>query len=186
MSTHGKAALVLILALGACARVATPVSSGPVADRVVRVTGSYEMQMTLNRADAVFTDTLALDPGRAWAALPVVYDFLGLPVHTTNPGLKELGVVAHQPRRIEGQRLSTFLDCGISPAGSSYADSYQVYFWMTSRVIPRASGSRVQTTVQANARPRDTSGEPLPCASRGRLERRVVELLQQRTAGSDG
>lgn len=53
-------------------------------------------------------------------------------------------------------------------------------------ILALGARARTATTVQANARPRDTSGDPLPCTSRGRLERRVVELLQQRTAGSDG
>jgi hypothetical protein len=188
-----RTALTCLLAaahLSGCAsapaETATPGRRG---EQMVRAgNGAYEMSLVLNRADAVFTDTIALDPLRAWAELPHVFGALGLPINAANAGTKELGVVAHTPRRIEGQRVSTFLDCGTGPTGTMYADSYQVHLWVASRILEGAGAgaSRVQTIVRANARPRDTSGEPLACTSRGRLERRVLELLRQRAAGGDG
>jgi hypothetical protein len=176
----GAAALT---ALAACAAPTTNTPPGPRQEEVVRTAGTFDMELQLNRAGAIFVDTIPADPVRAWAHLPAVFDSLGLPVNRADVATRELAVVALQPRRIDGQRLSTFLDCGTGPTGSQYADSYQVYFWMSTRIVPYEGGSRVQTIVQANARPRDRSGEPLPCSSLARLERRVVELLRARLAG---
>jgi hypothetical protein len=44
----------------------------------------------------------------------------------------------------------------------------------------------VESTVRATAQARAVSGDPLPCKSLGRLERRVVELLEQRLAKPSG
>ena len=188
MTTTRPYALLVMGLVGAAACSAAPRETAPAApsrreEQVVRMSGTFDMQMQLNRTAAIFGDTLAADPVRAWAHLPAVFEALALPVNRADVATQELAVVALQPRRIEGQRLSLFLDCGRSPTGGDLADSYQVYFWMSARVLARPGGSRVETLVQANARPRDRGGEPVPCNTRGRLERRVVELLRERLAG---
>ena len=82
---------------------------------------------------------------------------------------------------MDGQRPSRFLDCGRGPM-ANYADSYQVYLWTDTQIIPGSGGARVETVLRANAQARDTGGDPIPCASLGTLERRIVELLRERVA----
>jgi hypothetical protein len=147
------------------------------------------MSMQLNRSDAVFRDTLALDAERAWLELPAVYRILGLPVHELVRAERRIAVNAFEPRRIEGERPSRFLDCGRGPTGGEYADGYQVHLWIESRLVAAASDPArvtVQSKLTANARPRAVSGNPVPCSSLGRLERRIAELLQAQVVPAGG
>ena len=184
----GAAAVMTAVVAAACAS-GSPNYSGPRQEQVVRTDGSFTMSMPVNRSDAVYTDTVRVNGARAWAELPVVYRTLGLPVNEADGANRRIGVVAFEPRRLEGQAVSSFLDCGRGPTTGEYADSYQVYLWVeTSLVFDEADPSRstVRSTLRANARPRAIAGNPVPCQSRGLLERRIVELLVARTAPAGG
>jgi hypothetical protein len=183
--------LFLAAALGACSTAAPGPRTGRTNEGVMRTTGSFAMEVPLTRNDVQFIDTLSFDAARAWAELPAVYRTLGLPVNESDAKNQRLAVIAHQPRTIEGQRVSHFLDCGRGLTAGEYADAYQVYLWVETRLITTSSGPEpargaVQSTLTANARPRAVSGNPVPCVSLGRLERRIVELLQARLAGGGG
>ena len=186
-----EAGLLAAAALGACTPAPTPSRPGPTSEDVVRATGTYQMEMTLRRSDVQIFDTLRVDAARAWDQLPAVYQALGLPVNASDARLRRIAVTGYQARRIEGQPLSRFLDCGRGLTAGDYADNYQVYLSMETRLVttsagPEPSRSTVASTLSANARPRAVSGNPVPCQSLGRLERRVTELLQQRLSVSSG
>jgi hypothetical protein len=175
--------------LTACTTTPSPSRPGPVDESVLRTTGSFEMNLPLNRSDAVFTDTLRFDPARAWTELPAVYRALGLPVNESESARRRIAAIAFQPRRIDGERVSLFLDCGRGITAGENADSYQVHLSVETRLVADPSDparAMVQSTLNANARPRAISGNPVPCDTRGRLERRIVETLQARLAASDG
>jgi hypothetical protein len=183
------AVAVTVLVLGACTPPSRPTAPGPRTEETLRTDGSFTMSMQLNRSDAFFRDTVALDAGRAWTELPAVYGALGLPVNELVSAERRIGVVAHQPRRIEGQALSRFLDCGRGPTGGEYADTYQVYLWVETRLVASPSDPSsvtVQSKLTANARPRAVSGNPVPCKSLGRLERRINELVRARLVPAGG
>lgn len=176
----------LALAL-ACAPAATSNRTSPTTERLVRTAGSYETLIETNRREVVFVDSVALHPARAWAELPAVFSEMELPVSAADAARLELATVAHQPRRIEGGRLSDYLDCGRNPTGGAYADSYLVRLWVSARVVPDGERSKVETAVRATAQPRGLASDPLPCVSRGVIERRMVERLRDRVAaGRDG
>ena len=181
--------VVPALLLAGCAPNPSPNRSGPRTEDVVRSTGSFDMSVQLNRTDAVIMDTVGVDPARAWTELPAVYQALGLPMNERDAARRRVAATAFQPRRIDGQLLSRFLDCGRGPTAGQYADTYQVYLWVETRVVsdgPDPSNGTVQTKLTANARPRAVSGNPVPCQSLGRLERRISELLHARLAASGG
>lgn len=184
----GRATAAAALAtLAACAPPATANRPTAVGEQMMRVgTATEDLQIVMNRSGVVYVDSVPANLARAWAELPAVYQALGLPINGLDPTALELRVTGHQLRRIEGRSPSSFLDCGHGPMGGTYADSYQVSLTLRTRLAEQGGGTAVHTTVQATARPRALSGEPLPCRSLGTLEKRVTELLRQRTGEADG
>lgn len=113
-----------------------------------------------------------------WGVLPAVYERLGVPDHGAAPGERLYGSRNFRARRIEGERLSTFVDCGMGPTATPRADEYDVRMTVVTRVLGSGDeGSRVETTVEAAARPRGVSGNAVDCASRGALESRIATLV---------
>ena len=140
-------------------------------------------------ADGVFTIEIFNKPGvgarmvpapidSVWDVLGEVYQRLEIPVALRLPAQRVLGNRAFRARRIEGKRLSTYLDCGRGMTSVPYADEYAVTM-LTLTQLSRgdAGGTTVETTVDGWAKPRAVSGDPLHCASRGSLELRVAQLV---------
>jgi hypothetical protein len=125
------------------------------------------------------------NPVAVWQALALVHHQLELPIAEANAreGVMRSGRF-RAPRRIDGQRLATFLDCGSTMTGLRTENS-DVYVEMTSVVREGADGSsRVATSVLATARNREgTSTAAVPCTSTGALEKRVATLLRERLGG---
>lgn len=115
-----------------------------------------------------------------WLALPGVYDLLGIPEAGAAPAEKLFGHRGFRARRIEGKRLSTYLDCGSGATAVPRADDYEVTLsLLTSLSEVATGGTMVLTTVDATAKPRATAGNPVHCSSKGTLELRLWELLVQ-------
>jgi hypothetical protein len=80
-------------------------------------------------------------------------------------------------RALNGVRLSRYLDCGATVSVPN-ADSYAVTLQATTRLAPVTDATtRVETLVQATARPRDTAGNRVTCTSTGVLERQIAAHL---------
>lgn len=79
------------------------------------------------------------------------------------------------PRSVANARLSAFLQCGQTPGGPN-ADVHRVTGSVLTAVRPAAEAGRsvVEVTVEAVARPREVSGNPVRCSSNGRLERLIA------------
>ena len=179
-------ALVLSCALlPACASratgaPATPLAGGGVEIRDVRG-GGGSLDIT---SEASVRDTV-LSAGRApiWAALPSVFETLGIETSTVDPGSLVIGNRGTRSTRVEGRRMSGYLDCG-SGFGGAYADRYQITLYLMVQLASRADGGTlVRTILDASARPRDVSGNAVHCRSKGTLERRVVELITENLSG---
>jgi len=129
-------------------------------------------------------DTIVREsPNRIWGVLPAVFSTLGVPTRTLEPGAYTIGLEMGRVARIEGGRLSTHLECGRGILGPN-ADNYDVTMTLIVQLAPHASGgTSIRTTLDAYARPRTSSGEPLHCASSRTLERRVMELMQMELSG---
>ncbi len=110
--------------------------------------------------------------------LPQVYDMLGIPDYGVNPEGTQYGNPSFRARRIEGKRLSRYIDCGMGVTAVPNADDYQVTLMVLSRVSAAdEGGTMVVTTVDATAKPRAVSGNPVHCQSNGTLETRLADLL---------
>ena len=120
-----------------------------------------------------------------WRVLAEVYDRLGIPVAQSDPGQREFGHPGFRARRIEGKRLSRYLNCGRSISGP-LADQYSVTLSVLTRLTEAEGGTMVVTTVVGAAKSRETSsGGAVPCRSQaGKLEVRLVELIVEVLEGA--
>ena len=113
-----------------------------------------------------------------WRVLAEVYDRMGIPVARSDRGRSEFGHPGYRARRIEGKRLSRYLNCGRSISGP-LADQYSVTLSVLTSLTAAEGGTMVVTTVDGAAKSRETSsGGAVPCRSQaGKLELRLVELI---------
>lgn len=181
MAIRTRVLLLSLAAAGACASPA-PDTARPTPASVSRVgvtvshggLGSTEIR---NDAGAV-ARTVAAPLDSIWAALPGVYETLGIAGAGADPEQKLYGNPAFKPRRIDGERLSRYIDCGRGVTAAPRADEFDVTMSVITRLAPAAGGGTlVTTTVQASGKPRAVSGNPVFCPSKGTLEALVVDLL---------
>lgn len=117
-------------------------------------------------------------PDSVWAALPEVYEKLRIEEAGADPAARTFGRMGFRTRRIEGKRLSSYLDCGSGPTAVPNADSYEVTITLLTRVTPADEGGTVvATTLSATARSREVNTNPVSCQSKGVLEMRLEELI---------
>lgn len=183
MAIRIGAVLFALGATGACASSA-PEAAPPTPENVSRVgvtvshggLGGAEIR---NDPGAV-ARTVAAALDSVWAVLPEVYEALGIAGAGADPERKVFGNPEFKPRRIDGQRLSRYIDCGRGVTAAPRADEFDVTMSVLTRLTAaEGGGTLVQTTVQATGKPRAVSGNPVFCPSRGTLELRVAELVLQ-------
>jgi hypothetical protein len=119
-----------------------------------------------------------------WPHLPAIFEELGVEVTELKEQQLIIGNPRFKPRRIEGERLSTFLECG-RDHGGPYADQHEVWVTFMVQLLRDPSGStNVTTLLNGFARPRNVSGNDLPCTSKLVLEALLVELINERLAAA--
>lgn len=170
-----RAAALSVVCLAACA------SSGraPVPEReTVRIidTGGV-VQMTTYHAEGWVTHELPSPPAAAWAVLRAVYDSVGIAPTVIDSSSQTIGNDGMRLRRRLGKvGLQRYLDCG-STQGGPNAENYEVYMSVRTQVLAASpSGSRVSTTVKAEAKPVSFPGDWVRCTSKNTLERAIAEL----------
>jgi hypothetical protein len=186
-SLHAAGLAVAILPI-ACAG---STSQGDVASKggVPSVTQISTTDPTLRTELAAESDMhsrpIAAPPDSVWALLSDVYAALSLPVTVRDPDNRAIGATSHRPRRIEGKRLSLYLDCGEGITATPYADQYEVTLSLLTQVrsLP-TGGSLLVSEVRATARARTTSGNAITCTSRRTLEERIADLAEQQLAAA--
>lgn len=138
-----------------------------------------------NAVSSVQDSVIPESRARVWEALPGVFRTLGVETPTVNRYAFTMGNPGSRVARLEGStRLSRFFDCGIGILGPN-ADTYEVTLQLLVQLATDASGGTlVRTTVDAYARPRSSSGDPIHCASQRTLERRIPELISQAIGAS--
>lgn len=167
----------LALTLNACAS-----SGDPEAERAETVRRTLSIGNTIvemNTEAGLRSRILAAPPDSIFGVMEGVYLQLGIPVEVLDPGGYQIGNQGYRPRRIDDQRLNTFIDCGTSYQGP-LADLHEVELTVMSRLVSEEEGTRVQTTLDAFAKPRATSGNQVHCQSREVLEQRIVDLIAGR------
>jgi hypothetical protein len=113
-----------------------------------------------------------------WGVLPGVFERLEIEVSRVDAANGIMGTEGYRARRVAGERMSLWLDCGRGPV-QAVADEYQVTLLLMVQILAAAEGTVVRTTVDAYARGRDSSGSSVHCISSGRLERRIPEMVME-------
>lgn len=168
--------LALPLASMACSQARRGAGAREVIDQH-ESTGRYIQIVTETSSSS---HTVAAPAHRVWTALHRVYEDLGVSLSLDDSANRRLGNTRFRQRRINGQRLSAFLDCGSGSGVASYANSYSVTMSLTTIIAEDADRRTiVQTQFNAVAEPRATSGNPLQCTSNGNLERTIVEKIAE-------
>ena len=180
---------VTVLLLGAittgCRSSPTPASR----DDVVRVTTPVQVysnagvfRTQVNNESGARSTAMSVPVEQVWAALPEAYAALKLVVTTRLDAERTLGAQNVRVRyELGGQRLSRYVSCGTGLVSGDAADSYEVTLDVVS-VVAAASegGTSLQSSLRAVARPLQTSGDPVQCATTGRLEQRIALLVADR------
>ena len=171
-----------VAALTACASSPsdepTVRDGGPVQE-TTRVVG-VQSSMDLRTNPTVSRTTVRVDgtASQVWSRLVRAYDSLGIPVTISNPPQGLLGNDGFKlRRRLKAAPLTRYLDCGNTQGGPS-AETYEVLLTVKTQLVPVDGAITATTMVDASARPMAISGNYVKCASTGKLEERIGELLR--------
>lgn len=174
---------VVWAAASGCTSVPTQRDGAPAAPafgehrQVVRVGGYAPVDLYTEPSIRKFT--VDADPKAAWGVLGHTYDQLGIPIEYADPGSSGLGNPGFLARRIDGDRMAAFLDCGSDFAGP-LANQHDITLTVVTTLAPAGPEStEVTTLVDAWCRPRAVSGNQLHCTSKGVLERRIAESVAE-------
>ena len=172
--------IFMVLALAACGSAAAPPPPGPVAEPRISISTAPGAMgaVRMYNEPGVGVRHVNVPMDSVLLGLPRVYEMLGIPDHGVNPEGTQYGNVRFRARRIEGKRLSNYIDCGMGPTAIPKADDYQVTLSVLTRLTPgEDGGTMVVTTVEATGKPRAVSGNPVYCQSNGTLEKRLADLV---------
>ena len=172
------ASLAAMLALGAAACSVRPSNAPPPTLStlgVERPNGANRTFELRHEAD-VGEATVPAGLTAVWGVLPSVFEQLGIEVSRVDAANGIMGTEGYRARRVEGERMSLWLDCGRGPV-QAVADEYQVTLQVMVQILAASEGTVVRTTTDAYARGRDSSSSSVHCISSGRLERRIPEMV---------
>jgi len=112
-----------------------------------------------------------------------VFERLEIPVEHHVDANMEMGNLRAKVRRVEGKRMSNYLDCGTNFNGA-LANMHDITLSIMVRVTASDDGGSVVSTVlDAFGEPRAVSGNTIHCESHGTLEERVPELVAEILTG---
>ncbi|MGH7529330.1 MAG: hypothetical protein ACREMN_03020 [Gemmatimonadales bacterium] len=173
--------LMLLAITGpACGSSGPPAARGPEPVTPVRISGRLGSMggMELHNDPRLAHHKVAAPVNVVWRALPAAYRALGIPDAGADSAGRLFGAVDLTPRRLAGERMSHYLDCGFGITAVPRADAYEVTMAVITRVAVDDVGDTMLTTsVIATAKPRALSGNAVYCQSKGTLEAMIVERV---------
>ncbi|MDF1501984.1 hypothetical protein [Roseisolibacter sp. H3M3-2] len=187
-----RSTVLLALLAAACASSGRAAASGDA--EVVQTTRPVEtggtgsgVPASLLRGvteDFVRKTTVEAPPEAVWGALTAVYEEFKLPINTRVDAERRLGTAAGRFReRVAGERAARIVSCGTAADGREAADSYELSLDIATTVAAATDGaSELRTVVSGFAKPIFTNGEPVRCASTGRLEERIAAAARAKVA----
>jgi hypothetical protein len=134
----------------------------------------------LRHESTVGERTVAASVSQVWGVLPGIFEQLEIETTTVDPSQGLMGNAGYRARRVEGRRLSDYLDCGRA-FGREYADQYAVTLTVLVQLVTAPDGRTVvRTIMDGYARDPSTSGSSVHCITWGSLERRIGDLVAER------
>jgi hypothetical protein len=150
----------------------------PPADRTPR-------SVDLRHEATVGERVVAASVSEVWGVLPGIFEQLEIETTTVDPSQGLMGNAGYRARRVEGRRLSSYMDCGRS-FGREYADQYAVTLTVMVQLVTAADGRTVvRTILDGYARDPSTSSSSVHCITWGALERRIGDLVVERVGVSE-
>lgn len=142
---------------------------------VVRIDGYAPVEIF--NEPGVGVRTIATEVGTAWRVLGGVYEQMGIPVTESDPRAMQLGNPAYLARRVDGDRMNSFIDCGSDFSGP-LANQYDITLTVITKLTSKGPEStEVLTMTDAYGKPRAVSGNSIHCTSRGVLEMRIAQKV---------
>lgn len=171
--------ICLLLLVSACAGSAPP--QEPATTVTVRSAMTPKEAVDVTRDTEIRQTDLAASREQVWNALHETHKALGIPFAE---GDLASGTATfrldNQIRTVAGKAASRYLDCGLGPAGPR-ADSYRLSIRLQHTLENRTSGTTtLSTALQAHARNPGISSDPVPCNSKGVLEREIGGMVATR------
>lgn len=174
--------LAVVMSSG-CASTTT--SSDGRTGRAGETTVRVEGRNTGTRTVSILSDDqtrragYTIDAATGWSEVPRLVEELGLPVGYVDDSARRIGHEGRRVRRLDGKRLSNFLECGMGATAQPYANAYDVTIsWeLELRLVDGGPDARPEMRFVGSAKPRDVSGAALPCTSKGRFEQLVFDRL---------
>jgi hypothetical protein len=181
--------LVLSVSLLGCASSGggAPAAPATAIDRVVLTDERGRVYRSAANTPVAAEQSVPGTVQQAVQALVGTYEALGLSVTTIDWTNGQVGVrVPTAPRRIGGQALARYVDCGTNHLGEQRANSYAVTLSVQSSATPATTAGEVliTTLASATARQQGVSSDPLNCPTLGVLEKRVNTLAAERIAAA--
>jgi hypothetical protein len=176
------AALAALGVLGACATQARPPSTTPTLNTVFvsPAYGRTPQGVDLRHESTVGERAVPATVSQVWSVLPAIFEQLDIETTTVDPAGAVMGNAGYLARRVEGRRLSSYLDCGRS-FGREYADAYSVTLGVLVQLVTSADGQTlVRTVLDAYARDPGQSSGSVHCITWGSLERRIGDLVVEK------
>ena len=174
--------LVLLLSTAGCASSGSGASSRTAVSQMAISDGQVETYRQVEESEQI----IDARESEIWPHLPTIFEELGVEVTEVKEQQLIIGNPRFKPRRIEGERLSTYLECGRDHAGP-YADQHEVWVtFMVQLLRGPSDNTNVATLLNGFARPRNVSGNDLPCTSKLVLEARLVDLINDRLGQGSG
>ncbi|MGE0158903.1 MAG: hypothetical protein AB7T31_05780 [Gemmatimonadales bacterium] len=175
-------ACVALCALAACTSAPPRAGSAPTLTTVFVVPPADRTPrgIELRHEATVGERTVSGTVSEVWAVLPAIFEQLEIETTTVDPAQGVIGNSGYRARRVEGRRLSDYMDCGRS-FGREYADQYTVTLAVLVQLVTAADGRTVvRTILDGYARDPSTSGSSVHCITWGSLERRIGDLVVER------
>lgn len=116
---------------------------------------------------------------RAWPELLRVYGELDIPITVLDTAKHLVGNQnASVKRKLAGESLSTFLNCGRTPARAHAADQYDVNMSVLSLLKSSSDGNATLETFVTGRAKNPVNNDPAArCSSTGRLEQRIANSV---------
>lgn len=178
-------ALMLTVLAAACAPATSSPDQRPVGPNAAIIESSTSVMVRINNDESGMTRTLDAAPERVWAVLPAVYGELGIPVEVSDANARAFGNRRVTVQRIGGERTSSWVRCGNEGAGPSAMSGYRVQLSILTSLQPAGAGKTTLTTQIGGhgTTIEGTSTSRVLCATTGRLEQRIAQMIAARLEG---
>jgi len=174
--------VILVVALAGCATGAPAGGRDP--STISIITGGGQIWEVRREAEVRLNQRVTVTQDEAWAALPGVFDELGIDADVYEPAVRRMGVNQHRfSGRVLNRSASDFFDCGLDPGlNRPLADQMPISAQVVTQVLAVADGAELHTEVKATARRSGGNAGIATCRSTGLLEVLIGEIVQKTAA----